>query len=1510
MKLHLPKMLRVAVLTAMTFTLAAPAVAGDTIQLKTNSYSAVSKTGDFTVGDGDYIGYKDTSGTLYKSFTGSQRTQNLTITGNLTIEENGEVAVGGITGTTYTKLTVTGSITVDGGFLAATVTNIGSLTLNSGSVVLRDGDGGADGNLRYGQGNSALNGSKMATINGLTSVASGTLYAGYAGIGYANKGPESYHCLTGFGGGIEQSGGTVAVRNDTLIGTGISQIGYEDPNKTDAVAKMYVTDNLTLNTTSFTIEQSNTNEESKMILGRLACAYESNNNYDVNIDQSGAGTIHLAGGAYFRATSSVDITQSGTGKIQVGAGNSESVFYDEAGHAKGTDTGRVGGYYTRNAAYTLTQNSTSSLTVLAKAQLPLSSATIGGTVTIAKDGTLGVSSNSLEQTSSGIIFIEDNKVDNEKGHLDFQSGSSFGVCFTQEAQKTMLADKDIAETDTQDFKFSLLAATGSEVNELAGLTVTAIGMNPSVGSAIWSVKDAKWDITDGKAIVSGTLTYNPWITISAARSYDVLSDPNSYLKLGVKINKGLILGGNNSYSLGTAITGASVTLASVNALGTGAVTTSGTCTLKQDSAISSYNINLGGTIQNSGTLTLEKGVRFAVSAESLHKDELAEAYFDLNGDISATKDGFYRAVSYKYYIVKNEGTGASLSANSAKILLGSTTYTLDATGVIDCTTQQPSYKTYYMTAQGPERKVSDIQNASNNSTSLVEMTGGDLTVDKSIKVASSGGNIAVGANQAVSGTIENAKVSGTTGTEASGIVEATLSGENTLTGKLIVGGADVLSSATVTTTGETSLSTAKDVTAKLTQAITNEGMLTLSGSYDVSGLKPVKELTPNFIDVNGKEGTTGFAQYDRFSVQMINNVGEASLELGDSNIEYTPKAKATVGTLEGELDKEGVATFVGGTDYSTYVIDNLNHQVSVSQIQAASNDQTSKVEMSDGKLTADESIEVETTGGTLITEGDDTVVSGTIENTIVSAQGGEISASIKGGELTTTDDALVSGTVTDTAITAEGGKIAGDINGGTLTTTGDALVSGTVTDTAITAEGGEISGTIGGTSSLTAMSGITTLSGSNNSYNGGTVVKDGAKLVVKENGGLGTGGVTVESGATLDMKTDGDAQIEGGLTVNDNGTITLNNGSLLVVDGSVTLNDGAIIILKGEYDLNSALVSSTTGALTMGDVTLVYNGTTVELEMQNGQIVLVSKFKQNKADATTLSNWGIATASRAVVNAVRGQRSNTGCIANGKGTAWVASLGSKHEINGSDIDISGAAVGADVKVGRNSRIGIALGYAEGEVQPAGFSQVDQEGSYLVVYGEHGLKKLSATSCLSMDWVAAYGTTDSEVGGLKWEQDSLQLNSRVNWNKKVGKRTTMSVFGGVEYFANNSDTVDGVKTGSIQNLRGEIGVGARYVAWGIPAVTDGKSGLVLAKGCEKLVLNGEVRYMNDMVRSNPVVRMNGLSGMGDNPGRQGIGIEAGATYRIGERWSASANYGFNTMEDSKEHRLNIGAAYTF
>jgi len=421
--------------------------------------------------------------------------------------------------------------------------------------------------------------------------------------------------------------------------------------------------------------------------------------------------------------------------------------------------------------------------------------------------------------------------------------------------------------------------------------------------------------------------------------------------------------------------------------------------------------------------------------------------------------------------------------------------------------------------------------------------------------------------------------------------------------------------------------------------------------------------------------------------------------------------------------------------------------------------------------------------------------------------------------------------------------------------------------------------------------------------NAGIVLQSAALYSIRT-----TPAAVVVSTDAMYVRTERDGNFSGSLTLNEGGLIELNNGNSLVVTGTLTLGEGTTLMLNGNYAAGDMLVSATE-SLTMGAVTLDYDDTTVELERIGNSLVLVSKFKQDKADIAAQGNWGIATASRAFVNTVRGQHSLTGCIANGRGTVWAAVLGAYNDMDGADISVQGAAVGVDAKVGSCSTVGIALGYTDGEVQPAGMRDVDQEGNYVALYGEHGLKKLRNNSCLSLDWVAAYGQTESKAAGMTWEQDSLQLNTRLNWNRKVTDRLSMSVFGGLEYFATESDTSQGVKSGSIQNLRGEIGVGARYVAWGTPAATDAKSGLV-RPGCEKLVLNGELRYFNDLVRSNPVIEMEGLRGGGDNPGRQGVGLEAGATYRIGERWSASANYSFNAMEDSTEHRVNVGASYTF
>ena len=743
--------------------------------------------------------------------------------------------------------------------------------------------------------------------------------------------------------------------------------------------------------------------------------------------------------------------------------------------------------------------------------------------------------------------------------------------------------------------------------------------------------------------------------------------------------------------------------------------------------------------------------------------------------------------------------------------------------------------------------------------------------------------------------------------------DTTLSGDNSHTGGTTITDADVklgsetaLGDGAVVTDGTASITTTEGLSAKLPSTIQNSGNLTLNGEFDVSGIVPPADTTEvdTRVCVDGKEGRNGFFRDGDTVVNVVANGNNGTLKVGDDTV-------ITKGGKELHLADSGKA---GELDYSEYHIVDTDHAPSIGEIQdmrpQTEDGKTLTIDMTGGTLLVKEGealsadTQVKTTGGAIETEGAVTVggdqyqIGGTTSVVVE----GESEAIIT-GENDYTGNTVISGE--QAKLTVETDKALGKSTvylqeHGTLDLNSQAVGND------IYVEGCTICDAADYTGNITVTGDLELVDTTNNH------IARANKVTFVAAGNISSSNATLIVNS-VEMASDATGEINSDLTTNEGGTIILNNGSQLKVNGALTLGKGTTFVLKGNgYAAGSELGygDPTADSITTGSATLA-NGRGTFAINENGVIYLTAVFDQDIANACTISNWGMATASRAFVNAVRGQRTNTGCIANGRGTAWVAVLGGNHDIDGSDIDLKGAAVGADVKVGEKSSVGIAFGYVEGDVRPTGLRSADQEGTYVALYGEHGLRKLSSTSCLSLDWVATYGNTESDWAGMDWEQQSLQLNSRLNWNKKVSDRLCVSVFGGLEYYTSESDTVENVKTGSIQNLRGEIGVGARYVAWGTPAVTDGKSGLVLARGCEKLVLHGEIRYMNDMVRSNPVIEQDGLRGKGDaNPGRQGMGIEAGATYRIGERWSASANYGFNTMDDSREHRVNVGASYTF
>lgn len=742
--------------------------------------------------------------------------------------------------------------------------------------------------------------------------------------------------------------------------------------------------------------------------------------------------------------------------------------------------------------------------------------------------------------------------------------------------------------------------------------------------------------------------------------------------------------------------------------------------------------------------------------------------------------------------------------------------------------------------------------------------------------------------------------------------DVTLSGNNTHTLGTEIDGVEVtlahanaLGDGSVTTKGESGLVTADGITANLPEAIQNSGDLTMQGQFKLDDSTAYTgEVDDTYVDVNNQEGDNGFKREGLTYQVVVNNGQDATLTVGDNTSVQvgTENLRLFVDGLAGKLNHETyyIRATGNGSEVSSQEILNVAAKGGITDVTVEMTEET-------GTLTANSDIEVNASAGTLITEAGANVT-GSLSNTTINAAGGTIGATIENGSKVT-----VSGNDTTT--------LSGDnsYDGGTLIDGGSLLIENANSlgsgDVELANQGVLDLGNLAVTNNI-LVSGCTLKRAgaldANLTVSGELMLTDNTTantLTLRDNGTIRSNPGTTLTVDNADVQTNGAASITANLTINNNGTITLNNGNVLNVTGSITLSGITTLRLNGQYAIGTALVTATEG-LEAGNVQLDYDDKSVRLEQVGNSLVLILNFKQDSADTLAQGNWGIATASRAFVNTVRGQRNNTGCIANGRGTAWFSVLGAQNNMDGSDVSVQGAAVGADFRIKPAHMMGIAFGYTDGDVSPTGLSKVNQEGYYAAVYGEHTLATSTPTRSWVFDWVLAYGTTESKQNNLTWEQDSLQINARVSRHSRISDRLGVNAFAGLEYFATGSDTVDGTKTGSLQNVRGEIGVGVNYVLWGSADRSNSKAAQGHNSACRRLEVYGELSYFNDMVRHNPVVRMNGMSGDSSNPGRYGIEVQAGATYRINSRWSTSANYTFSAMEDSTEHRFNVGASMTF
>ena len=1695
MKLHLPKLLRAALLA--TFAVVATGttvIAEETPQIINIGTGTTTYTVDsLTLSGSDILGYITDSNTLYTAFNNNTRTKNLTVNGDLTLEGSAQVAVGGgnadAGSAAYLKV-ANGTLTVKGNaHLKALGCQIKDLVIEGGKVELD-----TQSTSYCGSGNSSYNVSsnKQASISNSLTINGGSLFMGAYNGAYVTKGLTSYHCSAGFKGTINQTGGLMSVRCDAATNGAvtINQTGT-------AQSSMYFTDQLEVGT-SLTFNQSNNN--AKLEIGRLTGS-STFSAKTVNISQSGSGYVHLVNGTHFGKLSTVNIEQTGSGNIDIG-GSFSTASLKEADRQNSFDSSRKG-FTNQNTNYNINQTGSGTLSLLSGVKLTAVKSTIkgklsiasnaslltqelvlagtsnlanSGTLTVGKESAATPSSSVIDVTEDGVLTLENGYGASEQtgaikevrmsggklnysgevalsnvsingGSLCIKDGSdkltpaqlnvtaggihmtvdsqasataapitlssatswtmSNGTTFTLKFTSSFVANANIqtnANTDTYTVNFKEQVASGTSADTLTGLK-NGWAME-SMGER-WTLSSSTW-VQDGNiTYVSGTLTYNPWIVVDDDGTIsDNINDTSAGLPTGQKIvDAEVTLSGDNEYSLGTQITNSKVTLKSATALGSGEVMTSGTSELTADA---NTQVNLPGTITNGSDgstshLTLKGD--FAASAASLGTPtEQQETHIDTKGN--SGKSGFLRDEYTEYTVVNNTGS-ATLDADKATVTIDGEEYLLNSDGK---TYILPDYKTYFIDATDTDHatSVSNIQTASGNTTELVDMDTGTLTVDGDIKLDVSGGKLVTQSDYAVEGSVANATISATDNTVINADVkdstlegQVTLSGEGKTEGQLSLNDAtlnlgkasalqDVTSLKTSGTTGigpvpATTLSENENTEPEkitLNTVIANSGTLTLSGMYDISTL-PAEALDATHVDVNGNTGDNGFSRDAGSTVQMVQNENtDAKALLGDGFGVF-------IGTREGTLDGvSGIATFGAGVNYATYTIvsgdDHKASAILTASQDAQGNAQLQQIEMTAGTLAADQSVAVNasatandngeiTAKPTINLSGDDTELSGTIADSTLNASGGTLSAALSGNtDVTVTGAVEISGDNShagNTTISGENAKL----TVGSETALGQSEVhlkdhgaldlNDMAVENDIYVEGCTLAG-------ADKYAGILRVSGELELADAAA-----ASRVFIEGGSIK--GASLRT-SHLEVSAAGNGSVASDVTINDNGAIVLNNGVQLNITGSLTMGIGVGIALVGdEYQVGSTLITWT-GTLT-GDIsklTLDANGDYI-LAQDGKAIVLAAVeeeepgedtpeddtpivdddtdddtpivddeeeddtpivdddteddkpivgpeepekpapvFDQASADLLVQSNWGAVTTSRAFANAVQGQRNNAGCIAEGRGTAWVAALGGDHDIessgkaSGSDITYFGAAAGVDMRIGKRHSVGVAFGYTDGEVSPSGLSDVDQESSYASIYGEHGLKKFANNSYLSLGWVAGVGRTESDLGSISWEQDSVQVNTRVAWNKKVTDRFAYNVFGGLEYFASESDTVAGCKSGSVQNVRGELGMGVRYVALsGTKAVEDEKCAEI-TPACERVVLYGELSYINDMVRNNPVAEINGLRGTGANPGRQGVGIDLGATIRIGERWTTNANYSFNAMDDSNEHSVNVGAAYTF
>ncbi|MBQ9836079.1 MAG: autotransporter domain-containing protein [Akkermansia sp.] len=416
--------------------------------------------------------------------------------------------------------------------------------------------------------------------------------------------------------------------------------------------------------------------------------------------------------------------------------------------------------------------------------------------------------------------------------------------------------------------------------------------------------------------------------------------------------------------------------------------------------------------------------------------------------------------------------------------------------------------------------------------------------------------------------------------------------------------------------------------------------------------------------------------------------------------------------------------------------------------------------------------------------------------------------------------------------------------------------------------------------------------------------------------------VYVNSGS---MNVNGKLTMTGDLVVEDGAVLTLSNGADIEMgENALTLKDGSSLAVdagnaSAQTSKRSALgkylvVDATSMAEALGsewnrDAIAVDGATAGSTAWEGNQLYLYTR--SDEVDAVLSSAWGVYKSSQAFTSTLRANKAQAVDMSaqayDGKGgllqiapkntLAWAAiyaddsRLSNQGHAAGANYTLYGAALGVEHRFEKGRSIGAAFGYDMGETDSLVYKNVDQESLHFAVYGRPVYRKVGK-GAIAVDCAATVGTTSSELSGLPdWDQDNLQLDTRVSYIRNISERTAVSGFVGAQYYAQDSADVDGAELSSMQNMRLSVGAGASH-------------------RINNTTIFGEVALHNDVMRHNPKLNVESTSFHGCNPGRVGGSISAGATHRINTFWNVFGNYTIEAADNHVDNQINVGVSRSF